>query len=69
MVEDLKKRLPPSELATNQLFLALLDTPAFHDAKYLQKAMKVKYIFVLKYFKYSFFKGLGTDEDALIEVI
>uniref|UniRef100_A0A1I8B2G9 Annexin n=1 Tax=Meloidogyne hapla TaxID=6305 RepID=A0A1I8B2G9_MELHA len=41
LVEDLKKRLPPSELATNQLFVSLLDTPAYHDAKYLQKAMKI----------------------------
>ncbi|KAF7635225.1 hypothetical protein Mgra_00005340 [Meloidogyne graminicola] len=53
LVEDLKKHLPPSELATNQLFFALLDPPAVHDAKYLQKAMK----------------GLGTDEDALIEIL
>lgn len=53
LVEELRRRLPPSEVATNQLLLSLLDPPAVHDAKYLHKAMK----------------GLGTNEDALIEVL
>lgn len=51
--EELLKVLPQSEIATNKLFVALLDTPAEHDAKYLEKAMR----------------GLGTNEDMLIEIL
>ncbi|KAL3069799.1 hypothetical protein niasHT_033376 [Heterodera trifolii] len=53
LAQALKEKLPPSEVATNSLYLALLDTPAEHDAKYLAKAMK----------------GLGTNEDMLIEIL
>uniref|UniRef100_A0A183BRL8 Annexin n=1 Tax=Globodera pallida TaxID=36090 RepID=A0A183BRL8_GLOPA len=54
LAQALKDKLPPSEVATNSLYLALLDTPAEHDAKYLSKAMKV---------------GFGTDEGMLIEIL
>ncbi|KAL3071973.1 hypothetical protein niasHS_016056 [Heterodera schachtii] len=51
--DELMKRLPASELITKELLQTLTDTPAEHDAKYLQKAMK----------------GLGTNEDMLIEIL
>jgi hypothetical protein len=52
LAQELKNALPPSEVATNQLFQALLDQPAVHDAKYLHKAMKasVYYFFHLQKF-------------------
>uniref|UniRef100_A0A914IDV2 Annexin n=1 Tax=Globodera rostochiensis TaxID=31243 RepID=A0A914IDV2_GLORO len=51
--EELMKRLPASELITKELLQTLTDTPAEHDAKYLQKAME----------------GLGTNEEMLIEIL
>ncbi|KAL3106124.1 hypothetical protein niasHT_027079 [Heterodera trifolii] len=51
--DELMKRLPASELITKELLQTLTDTPAEHDAKYLQKAMQ----------------GLGTNEDMLIEIL